>query len=35
MVEAAQAWSAEVAGRRTCRPLGGAQPLAVFQAAGH
>lgn len=33
MVEAAEAWSAEVAGRRACRPLGGAQPLAVFQAS--
>jgi transposase len=33
MVEAAEAWSAEVAGRRSCRPLGGAQPLAVFQAS--
>jgi transposase len=33
MIEAAEAWSLEVAGRRSCRPLGGAQPLAVFQAS--
>lgn len=32
IIEAAEAWSAEVAGRRSCRPLSGAQPLAVFQA---
>ena len=32
MQQAAVTWSLEVAGRRACRPLGGAQPLAVFQA---
>jgi len=32
MQQAAVRWSLEVAGRRACRPLGGAQPLAVFQA---
>jgi len=26
-------WSAEVAGRRPCRPLDGAAPAAVFEAA--
>ena len=25
-------WSLEVAGRRSCRPLGGAAPLSVFEA---
>jgi hypothetical protein len=30
--ETGQTWSLEVAGRRACRPLGGAQPLVVFQA---
>jgi transposase len=29
---AAVAWCAEVAGRRACRPLDGAQPIAVFAA---
>jgi len=29
----AQRWSAEVAGRRACRPLAGAAPAAVFEAA--
>lgn len=33
MVAAAQTWSQDVAGRRACRPLCGAQPLAVFEAA--
>lgn len=28
----AAVWSREVAGRRSCRPLGGAAPLAVFEA---
>jgi transposase len=32
MQQAAVTWSLEVAGRRACRPLGGAQPLVVFQA---
>jgi transposase len=32
MQQAAVTWSLKVAGRRACRPLGGAQPLAVFQA---
>jgi transposase len=32
MQQAAEAWCLKVAGRRACRPLGGAQPLAVFQA---
>lgn len=32
MQQAAVTWSLQVAGRRACRPLGGAQPLAVFQA---
>jgi hypothetical protein len=32
MQQAAVRWSLEVAGRRACRPLGGAQPLVVFQA---
>jgi hypothetical protein len=29
----AERWSAQVAGRRACRPLGGAAPAAVFAAA--
>ena len=33
MQQAAVRWSLEVAGRRACRPLGGARPLAVFQAS--
>jgi transposase len=33
MQQAAVRWSLEVAGRRACRPLGGAKPLAVFQAS--
>jgi hypothetical protein len=33
MQQAAVRWSLQVAGRRACRPLGGAQPLAVFQAS--
>ena len=32
MQAAAAVWSAEVAGRRQCRPLGGAAPWAVFEA---
>jgi transposase len=32
MQQAAVRWSLEVAGRRACRPLAGAQPLRVFQA---
>jgi transposase len=32
MQQAAVAWSLQVAGRRSCRPLAAAQPLAVFQA---
>lgn len=32
MQEAALVWSAEVAGRRQCRPLEGAAPAAVFEA---
>ncbi|MGH9259815.1 MAG: IS21 family transposase, partial [Acidimicrobiales bacterium] len=32
MQQAAVTWSLEVAGHRACRPLGGAQPLQVFQA---
>ncbi len=32
MQDAAVTWSLQVAGRRPCRPLGGAQPLAVFAA---
>jgi hypothetical protein len=32
MQDAAVTWSLQIAGRRSCRPLGGAQPLAVFQA---
>ena len=28
----AERWSAKVAGRRSCRPLGGAAPAAVFAA---
>jgi hypothetical protein len=28
----AERWSAEVAGRRACRPLAGAAPAAVFEA---
>lgn len=30
--QAAQAWCAEVAGQRSCRPLAGAQPARVFTA---
>jgi transposase len=32
MQQAAVRWSLQVAGRRSCRPLGGAKPLEVFQA---
>ena len=32
MQAGAEHWSAEVAGRRSCRPLDGAAPAAVFQA---
>jgi transposase len=32
MQQAAVRWSLQVAGRRACRPLGGAQPLVVFEA---
>lgn len=32
MVDAAEVWSAEVAGRRVCRPLEGATPADVFAA---
>jgi transposase len=32
MQRAAVAWCTDVAGQRTCRPLGGAAPLAVFRA---
>jgi hypothetical protein len=32
MHQAAEAWCLKVAGRRACRPLGGAQPMVVFQA---
>jgi transposase len=32
MQQAAEVWCLQVAGRRACRPLGGAQPLQVFQA---
>jgi hypothetical protein len=32
MQDAAVTWAQQVAGRRSCRPLGGGQPLAVFQA---
>lgn len=32
MQQAAEVWCQQVAGRRACRPLGGAQPLVVFQA---
>jgi transposase len=32
MQQAAEVWCVQVAGRRACRPLAGAQPLAVFQA---
>ena len=33
MQAGAERWSAEVAGRRPCRPLDGAAPAAVFEAA--
>jgi transposase len=33
MQHAAEVWCLQVAGRRACRPLGGAQPLQVFQAS--
>jgi IstB-like ATP binding protein len=33
MQQAAVRWSLQVAGRRACRPLGGAQPLVMFQAS--
>jgi transposase len=33
MQQAAVTWSLQVAGRRACRPLGGAQPLVMFQAS--
>jgi transposase len=32
MQQAAEVWCRQVAGHRACRPLGGAQPLAIFQA---
>ena len=32
MQQAAANWSRNVAGRRSCRPLGGAAPLSVFEA---
>jgi transposase len=32
MQRAAVAWCADVAGQRSCRPLGGAAPLSVFRA---
>jgi transposase len=32
MQQAAEVWCLQVAGRRACRPLAGAQPLQVFQA---
>jgi hypothetical protein len=32
MQQAARDWSLNVAGRRSCRPLGGAPPLSVFEA---
>jgi hypothetical protein len=32
MQAAAVTWCREVAGRRACRPLGGAAPLSVFEA---
>jgi hypothetical protein len=32
MQRAARDWSLNVAGRRSCRPLGGAAPLSVFEA---
>jgi transposase len=32
MQQAAEVWCLQVAGRRACRPLGGAQPLQVFHA---
>jgi len=32
MQQAAVVWCREVAGRRSCRPLGGASPLSVFSA---
>ena len=33
MQDAAARWSAQVAGRRACLPLGGAQPVSVFEAS--
>ena len=33
MQDAAARWSPQVAGRRACRPLGGAQPVSVFEAS--
>jgi hypothetical protein len=33
MQQAAEAWCLKVAGRRACRPLGGAQPIVVFHAS--
>jgi hypothetical protein len=32
MQDAALAWCRDVAGRRSCRPLGGASPISVFEA---
>jgi hypothetical protein len=32
MQQAAEAWCLQVAGRRACRPLAGAQPIVVFHA---
>ena len=32
MTEQAVVWCRDVAGRRSCRPLGGAAPLSVFEA---
>jgi len=32
MQQAAISWCREVAGRRSCRPLGGASPMSVFEA---
>jgi hypothetical protein len=34
MQTAAVAWCREVAGQRSCRPLEGASPVAVFAAVG-
>src|SRR2546430_14772042 len=32
MAQAGRKWSVNVAGRRSCRPVGGAAPLSVFEA---